>query len=54
MFTLKCRHTQDGDIIAPDLTPLKPSWQENNKGKEGEDGSSTVANRAKSAKAKLF
>lgn len=58
MFTLKCHHMQDGDIIAPDLTPLKKDWHENSEDEEGEDGSSVAAsynleNRAKSAK-KLF
>lgn len=34
-------HTQDGDIIAPELTPLKASWSNNN---EGEGGSSREVN----------
>lgn len=34
---------QDGDIIAPELTPLKASWSSNNEGEEGE-GSSTKNN----------
>lgn len=33
-------HTQDGDIIAPELTPLKASWSNNNEGEDGEVGSS--------------
>ncbi|KAM7404835.1 hypothetical protein PAMP_012146 [Pampus punctatissimus] len=39
---------QDGDIIAPELTPLKPSWS-NNEGEHGEDGG-----RQKKAKMQLF
>lgn len=58
-LTLKCHHTQDGDIIAPDLTPLKKDWQENSEDEEGEDGCSEAAsytreNHAKSAKNRLF
>lgn len=33
-------HTQDGDIIAPELTPLKKSWSNNNDGEDGGEGSS--------------
>ncbi|KAF1390394.1 hypothetical protein PFLUV_G00057590 [Perca fluviatilis] len=29
---------QDGDIIAPELTPLKASWSNNNEGEDGEGG----------------
>ncbi|KAM9350888.1 deoxynucleoside triphosphate triphosphohydrolase SAMHD1-like [Symphorus nematophorus] len=35
---------QDGDIIAPELTPLKPSWSNNNEGEDGEGSSSRVVN----------
>ncbi|XP_022597665.1 deoxynucleoside triphosphate triphosphohydrolase SAMHD1-like isoform X1 [Seriola dumerili] len=35
---------QDGDIIAPELTPLKASWSNNNEGGDGEDGSSREVN----------
>ncbi|XP_053172853.1 deoxynucleoside triphosphate triphosphohydrolase SAMHD1 [Scomber japonicus] len=35
---------QDGDIIAPELTPLKASWSNNNEGDDGGDGSSKEAN----------
>ncbi|XP_030279786.1 deoxynucleoside triphosphate triphosphohydrolase SAMHD1 [Sparus aurata] len=31
---------QDGDIIAPELTPLKKSWSNNNDGEDGGEGSS--------------
>lgn len=48
---------QDGDIIAPELTPLKPSWSNNNE--DSEEGASTEANSVnlngkKTAKTKLF
>ncbi|XP_014268301.3 deoxynucleoside triphosphate triphosphohydrolase SAMHD1 [Maylandia zebra] len=48
---------QDGDIIAPELTPLKPSWSNINE--DSEEGTSTEANGVnlngkKTAKAKLF
>ncbi|CAI5647726.1 unnamed protein product [Oreochromis niloticus] len=48
---------QDGDIIAPELTPLKPSWSNNNE--DSEEGASTEANSInlngkKTAKTKLF
>ncbi|KAM9343911.1 deoxynucleoside triphosphate triphosphohydrolase SAMHD1-like [Pholidichthys leucotaenia] len=33
---------QDGDIIAPELTPLKPSWANNNQDKTGEDDDARV------------
>jgi len=51
-------HMQDGDIIAPELTPLKASWC-NNDGEDGDDGGSQKTNRAlvnghKKAKTKLF
>lgn len=53
VFTLKCHPKQDGDIIAPDLTPLKKDWHENSDDEEGKDGSSMAAsytheNRARS------
>ncbi|XP_045912544.1 deoxynucleoside triphosphate triphosphohydrolase SAMHD1 [Micropterus dolomieu] len=49
---------QDGDIIAPELTPLKPSWSNNNEGENGKGGSSRGVNCAsvngqKTAKTKL-
>ncbi|KAL3974558.1 mannosyl-oligosaccharide alpha-1,2-mannosidase [Sarotherodon galilaeus] len=48
---------QDGDIIAPELTPLKASWSNNNE--DSEEGGSTEANSVnlngkKTAKTKLF
>ncbi|XP_063320496.1 deoxynucleoside triphosphate triphosphohydrolase SAMHD1-like [Pelmatolapia mariae] len=48
---------QDGDIIAPELTPLKPSWSNINE--DGEEFASTQANSVnlngkKKAKTKLF
>ncbi|XP_070766298.1 deoxynucleoside triphosphate triphosphohydrolase SAMHD1-like [Enoplosus armatus] len=51
--------TQDGDIIAPELTPLKASWSNNNEGEGGEGGSFRKVNYAsvngqKKAKTKLF
>ncbi|XP_040914585.1 deoxynucleoside triphosphate triphosphohydrolase SAMHD1 [Toxotes jaculatrix] len=42
---------QDGDIIAPELTPLKPSWSDYNEDGNGEDSSSKEINKAK---ARLF
>ncbi|XP_029362785.1 deoxynucleoside triphosphate triphosphohydrolase SAMHD1-like [Echeneis naucrates] len=43
---------QDGDIIAPELTPLKPEWKENN---GDDDDVGTVKNNGKEkAKVKLF
>lgn len=50
---------QDGDIIAPELTPLKASWSNNNEGEDGEGGSSREVNWAsvngqKKAKIQLF
>uniref|UniRef100_A0A8C4NPV4 Deoxynucleoside triphosphate triphosphohydrolase SAMHD1 n=1 Tax=Dicentrarchus labrax TaxID=13489 RepID=A0A8C4NPV4_DICLA len=50
---------QDGDIIAPELTPLKASWSNNNEGEDGEGGCSREANYAcvngqKKAKIRLF
>lgn len=52
MFTLKCHHTQDGDVIAPELTPLKPEWQPKSEDEEGNDGSSAAPsyNREKRAR----
>lgn len=35
---------QDGDIIAPELTPLKLSWRNNNEGEESNCSSSTETN----------
>lgn len=35
---------QDGDIIAPELTPLKDSWSNNNEGEDGEVGGSRAVN----------
>ncbi|XP_031172324.1 deoxynucleoside triphosphate triphosphohydrolase SAMHD1 [Sander lucioperca] len=37
---------QDGDIIAPELTPLKASWSNNNEGEDGEGGSLREGNCA--------
>ncbi|XP_041859789.1 deoxynucleoside triphosphate triphosphohydrolase SAMHD1 [Melanotaenia boesemani] len=50
---------QDGDIIAPELTPLKPSWRNNNDGEDGEDNGSKETNCApvnghSKAKTQLF
>ncbi|XP_028265921.1 deoxynucleoside triphosphate triphosphohydrolase SAMHD1 [Parambassis ranga] len=50
---------QDGDIVAPELTPLKASWSNNNEGEDGEDGSSEGAhsvqvNGQKKARTQLF
>ncbi|XP_034063432.1 deoxynucleoside triphosphate triphosphohydrolase SAMHD1 [Gymnodraco acuticeps] len=50
---------QDGDIIAPELTPQKPSWSNNNEGEGSESGGSTEVNCAtvngqKKAKVQLF
>lgn len=52
-------HTQDGDIIAPELTPLKPSWANANEVEDDEEGVSTEANSVsangqKTARARLF
>lgn len=40
-------HTQDGDIIAPELTPLKASWSNNNESRDGVGGSSREVNYAR-------
>ncbi|KAM4610286.1 deoxynucleoside triphosphate triphosphohydrolase SAMHD1-like [Polymixia lowei] len=50
---------QDGDIIAPELTPLKLSWSNNNDGEDGGDDCSGGVNSAngngrKKAKTQLF
>uniref|UniRef100_A0A3B4YXU3 Deoxynucleoside triphosphate triphosphohydrolase SAMHD1 n=1 Tax=Stegastes partitus TaxID=144197 RepID=A0A3B4YXU3_9TELE len=50
---------QDGDIIAPELTPLKASWSNNNEGEDGGDGGTrgtncVSVNGQKRAKTKLF
>ncbi|KAM9752024.1 deoxynucleoside triphosphate triphosphohydrolase SAMHD1 [Menidia menidia] len=50
---------QDGDIIAPELTPLKASWRNNNEGEDGDDGSSKetkvpLVNGQKKARTQLF
>ncbi|XP_071777150.1 deoxynucleoside triphosphate triphosphohydrolase SAMHD1-like [Centroberyx gerrardi] len=50
---------QDGDVIAPELTPLKDSWSNNNEGESGEDDGTRAINWAnvngqKKAKARLF
>ncbi|XP_061591983.1 deoxynucleoside triphosphate triphosphohydrolase SAMHD1 [Cololabis saira] len=37
---------RDGDIIAPELTPLKASWCNNNEGEESDEGGSKETNRA--------
>lgn len=51
-------HTQDGDIIAPELTPLKASWANNNEGETGEvDGIrelNHVSVNGEKAKVQLF
>lgn len=51
-------HTQDGDIIAPELTPLKASWSNNNEGEDGEDGGfrelNNVTVNGQKAKTQLF
>ncbi|KAI3357660.1 hypothetical protein L3Q82_016068 [Scortum barcoo] len=49
---------QDGDIIAPELTPLKASWSNNNEGEGGEgsssrDGCCVSVNGRKKAKTQL-
>uniref|UniRef100_A0A4W6F7X9 Deoxynucleoside triphosphate triphosphohydrolase SAMHD1 n=1 Tax=Lates calcarifer TaxID=8187 RepID=A0A4W6F7X9_LATCA len=50
---------QDGDIIAPELTPLKASWSNKNEGEDGEDGGPREVNGIrmngqKKAKTQLF
>ncbi|XP_040009322.1 deoxynucleoside triphosphate triphosphohydrolase SAMHD1 isoform X2 [Xiphias gladius] len=50
---------QDGDIIAPELTPLKASWSNHNEGEDCEAGGSREvngvrANGKKKAKTQLF
>ncbi|XP_060912848.1 deoxynucleoside triphosphate triphosphohydrolase SAMHD1 [Labrus mixtus] len=48
---------QDGDIIAPELTPLKKSWSNTNEGEDGgisSQGRSASANGQVKAKTKLF
>lgn len=46
---------QDGDIIAPELTPLKKSWANNNEGEDGEGfGSTASVNGQKSVKKLSF
>ncbi|KAF7659906.1 hypothetical protein LDENG_00291200 [Lucifuga dentata] len=50
---------QDGDIIAPELTPLKPSWSNKKEGEDGEDEGCRAINWAKvngqsNVKTKLF
>lgn len=45
---------QDGDIIAPELTPLKASWRNNNEGEEGEGCHSRAVNGELKAKTQLF
>ncbi|XP_029291592.1 deoxynucleoside triphosphate triphosphohydrolase SAMHD1-like [Cottoperca gobio] len=37
---------QDGDIIAPELTPLKASWSNNNEGEDSEGGGAREVNYA--------
>ncbi|XP_032376450.1 deoxynucleoside triphosphate triphosphohydrolase SAMHD1 isoform X1 [Etheostoma spectabile] len=37
---------QDGDIIAPELTPLKASWSNSNEGEDGEGGGFRKGNSA--------
>lgn len=46
---------QNGDIIAPGLTPLKPGWNNNNEGEEEDAGAGTAAaNGPSGPKKKLF
>uniref|UniRef100_A0A1A7WX25 Deoxynucleoside triphosphate triphosphohydrolase SAMHD1 n=1 Tax=Iconisemion striatum TaxID=60296 RepID=A0A1A7WX25_9TELE len=50
---------QDGDVIAPELTPLKASWRNNNEGESSDDSNSKKPNAAqinsvKKAKIQLF
>lgn len=45
---------QDGDIIAPELTPLKASWSNNNEGEDGEGCSTVYNNVHRRAKTQLF
>lgn len=45
---------QDSDIIAPELTPLKASWSNNNEGEETEDGNIDYSNLNGKAKVQLF
>lgn len=45
---------QDGDIIAPELTPLKASWSNNNEGEERESCSIDYSNLNGKAKVQLF
>uniref|UniRef100_A0A8C6NS54 Deoxynucleoside triphosphate triphosphohydrolase SAMHD1 n=1 Tax=Nothobranchius furzeri TaxID=105023 RepID=A0A8C6NS54_NOTFU len=50
---------QDGDVIAPELTPLKASWRNNNDGESSDDSCSkelkaAQVNGVKKAKTQLF
>uniref|UniRef100_A0A8C6TI05 Deoxynucleoside triphosphate triphosphohydrolase SAMHD1 n=1 Tax=Neogobius melanostomus TaxID=47308 RepID=A0A8C6TI05_9GOBI len=45
---------QDGDSIAPELTPLKASWSNNNEGEEGEDCTTSYRSFNGKAKVQLF
>uniref|UniRef100_A0A1A8G7D5 Deoxynucleoside triphosphate triphosphohydrolase SAMHD1 n=2 Tax=Nothobranchius korthausae TaxID=1143690 RepID=A0A1A8G7D5_9TELE len=50
---------QDGDVIAPELTPLKASWRNNNDGESSDDSGSkelkaAQVNGVKKAKIQLF
>lgn len=45
-FALVFTQSQDGDIIAPELTPLKESWSNKKKGEDDEGGSSRQVNFA--------
>ncbi|XP_056129818.1 deoxynucleoside triphosphate triphosphohydrolase SAMHD1 [Lampris incognitus] len=44
---------QDGDVVAPELTPLKKSWSENNEGEDSKAGSSSAENRQKKVRVKF-
>ncbi|XP_055022361.1 deoxynucleoside triphosphate triphosphohydrolase SAMHD1 isoform X1 [Boleophthalmus pectinirostris] len=45
---------QDGDIIAPELTPLKASWSNNNEGEECAESSTSYSHLNGRAKVQLF
>ncbi|XP_075957530.1 deoxynucleoside triphosphate triphosphohydrolase SAMHD1 isoform X2 [Anarhichas minor] len=45
---------QDGDIIAPELTPLKDGWSNRDEDEEGREVKRALVNGQKTAKTKLF
>lgn len=57
--TLAFIPTQDGDIIAPELTPLKASWCNNNEGENSDEANpkernKNLVNGQKKIKTQLF